>query len=263
MTKRSDYRLEKIWKRLIYPNISIDNNFLISSDGELMNENTGRILKPEILRTGYYSVRVWIGNKNKKHIIIHKAVAYTFLDNPNEYTVINHKDGNKLNNNVDNLEWCTYGYNLQHAYDTGAFDKSKISGENNHNSKLTWESVNEIRDKYSKSGGKYTHQSLADEFGVSKQIITGIINNVIWKDPYYKTPVKDSIALKHKKGRNNTSGHVGVVKVNSKNLYRAALIHNGVRYSLGYYKIFEDACKAYEDKLKELTEQQFETQASR
>lgn len=226
-----------------------------------MNENTGRILKPEILRSGYYSVRVWIGNKNKKHIIIHKAVAYTFLDNPNKYTVINHKDGNKLNNNVDNLEWCTYGYNLQHAYDTGAFDKSKISGENNHASKLTWNDVENIREEY--INANCSHQELCNKYDVSKTTISSIIKNKTWKVPEYKTPEFRNSNRNHQASRNNTSGHVGVVKVKNKNLYRAALMYDGIRYGLGYYKIFEDACKVYDDKLKELTEQQFETQASR
>lgn len=180
--------MKKIWKRLVYPGIELNNHFLISSEGDLMNELTGKILKPEILRSGYYSVRVTLGSRNKKkHIIIHKAVAYTFLDNPHNYKVINHKNGNKLKNNVDNLEWCTYSYNLYHAYDTNLFDKSKISGENNHASKLTWDDVKKIRERYVM--GKDSQLKLAKEFGVSKPVIYGVIHNKIWKDPTYIPPI--------------------------------------------------------------------------
>ena len=179
--------MKKIWKRLVYPGIEPDNRFLISSDGDLMNELTGKILKPEILRSGYYSVRVTLGSRTKKkHVIIHKAVAYTFLDNPNGYKVINHKNGKKKKNNVDNLEWSIYKDNLQHAYDTGLFDKSKISGENNHAAKLTWSNVKEIRERYSR--GTATLRSLAKEYGVSEPVIHDVIKNTIWKDSTYTPP---------------------------------------------------------------------------
>ena len=116
-----------------------------------MNENTGKILKPEILRTGYYSVRVWIGNKNKKHIIIHKALAHTFLDNPNKYTVINHKDGNKLNLDLSNLEWSTYSENNKHAFDnnlmtTNGYIRNKKVAQINKNTNeiiCIYESISE------------------------------------------------------------------------------------------------------------------------
>ena len=50
---------------------------------------------------------------------IHRLVAENFIENPNNYKVINHKDGNKTNNNVENLEWCTISHNTQHAINTG------------------------------------------------------------------------------------------------------------------------------------------------
>lgn len=171
----------KIWKRLAYPGVEVDNHFLLSSDGDLMNENTGRILKPEILRTGYYSVRVNLSNRNdKKHIIVHKAVAYTFIENPNGYTVINHKDGNKLNNNVNNLEWCTYSHNLQHSYDVGLFDKRKISGENNHSSKLTWDNVQYIRENYIKGDKEFGQRGMARKFNVSCAIVRRVVLHEGW-----------------------------------------------------------------------------------
>ena len=59
---------------------------------------------------------------------MHRLVALTYLDNPNGYNCINHKDGNKLNNHIENLEWCTVKQNTQHAYDNGlavAWNKGK------------------------------------------------------------------------------------------------------------------------------------------
>ena len=94
------------WKKLVYPGISDANNrFLISDTGELMNADTKCIYKKDILRSGYYSVKVSLGSRsNRLHIIIHRAVGYTFLQNPNGYSEINHIDGNKLNNNISKMK---------------------------------------------------------------------------------------------------------------------------------------------------------------
>lgn len=54
-----------------------------------------------------------------KHRAIHRLVALAFIDNPDNLAEVNHKDGNKLNNCVDNLEWCSRSENMKHAYATG------------------------------------------------------------------------------------------------------------------------------------------------
>lgn len=80
--------------------------------------------------SGYKRYGVTLSVKGKiKHCMVHKLVAKAFIPNPNNYEVINHKDGNSLNNHIDNLEWCTVSYNLQHAYNT-KLKKSKIHNIN-------------------------------------------------------------------------------------------------------------------------------------
>lgn len=59
---------------------------------------------------GYCIAKLWVNGKGKKYFV-HRLVAEAFIDNPNKYPVINHKDENPLNNNVENLEWCSYSYN--------------------------------------------------------------------------------------------------------------------------------------------------------
>lgn len=61
------------------------------------------------------SVVKLFNGKNKKDYKVHRLVAEAFIPNPNGYNIINHKDGNPLNNRVDNLEWCTQKYNIEHA----------------------------------------------------------------------------------------------------------------------------------------------------
>ena len=77
----------------------------------------GQMLKQRKLR-GYLSVGMW---KDKKmyNKTIHRLVALAFLPNPNNYPIINHKDGDKQNNNVENLEWCTFSHNTKEAYRLG------------------------------------------------------------------------------------------------------------------------------------------------
>jgi hypothetical protein len=70
----------------------------------------GVMLAPAINTAGYYSVAL-TKNAKGKAFRVHRLVAEAFIPNPSNYPIINHKDENKLNNNVNNLEWCTYSYN--------------------------------------------------------------------------------------------------------------------------------------------------------
>lgn len=79
----------------------------------------GKILKSSINSNGYPWVNLCKNGTQKAHRI-HRLVAEAFIpnDNPSIKTDVNHKDGNKLNNTIDNLEWCSRAYNIQHAFDT-------------------------------------------------------------------------------------------------------------------------------------------------
>lgn len=76
-------------------------------------------------KSGY--VYVNISKENKKHNLrVHKLVAEAFIDNPNNYKQINHIDGNRQNNKVDNLEWCNGSYNIRDMYKrNGKYDRDK------------------------------------------------------------------------------------------------------------------------------------------
>lgn len=114
----------------IIKQIKINNEnttYYINEDGNLYNEKTKKYYKGTI-KNGYliYDLR-W---KNKKtSFSAHRLVAEYFLNNPNNYPIVNHIDGNKLNNNVNNLEWCSYSYNNQHAIDNGLKQKSMVINE--------------------------------------------------------------------------------------------------------------------------------------
>lgn len=110
-----------------------------------------KILKP-ILRTGYYSVNLYINETEKQFCPIHRLVAKAFIYNPKNLPQVNHIDGNKLNNNVNNLEWCTAKENIIHAHKMGLC-KSKCTKrvnqyDKNFNYIKTWNSISEACRKY-------------------------------------------------------------------------------------------------------------------
>lgn len=91
---------------------------LISPNGHAVYTKTKKFVKLHDNGKGYMQIHTTIGGKQYVRYI-HRLVAECYLENPNNYREINHKDGNKRNNNVENLEWCTSSYNKVHAYKTG------------------------------------------------------------------------------------------------------------------------------------------------
>ena len=92
-------------------------NYLIYDDGCVFNCNTNKMLSGSIGEHGYKYYRL-SKNGKKKMFYAHRLVAEAFLENENNLPVVNHKDGNKLNNNLNNLEWTSYSYNIEHFHQT-------------------------------------------------------------------------------------------------------------------------------------------------
>ena len=89
-------------------------NYEVSNLGKVRNMKTGRILKPSLNHNGY--LRLWLYENNKrKHLFFYLFIATTFIDNPEGKPCVNHIDENKLNNDLNNLEWCTVRENNVHG----------------------------------------------------------------------------------------------------------------------------------------------------
>ena len=103
---------------IIYKDITTHNLmsgwYKIGNDGSLIN-STGKVAKLFISNTGYYRVNLVLSDHSHHNFSIHRLVAEYFVPNPNNLPIVNHIDGNKLNNSYLNLEWVTYSENWLHA----------------------------------------------------------------------------------------------------------------------------------------------------
>ena len=91
------------------------SNYEVNQLGEIRHKKRQKILKPRDNNGGYQYVNFKINGKNT-NFAVHRIVANAFIPNPNGYTEVNHKDYNKKNNCVDNLEWVSSSQNKQHSY---------------------------------------------------------------------------------------------------------------------------------------------------
>lgn len=153
------------WRKIPnYDNYEVSTNGDIRSikkqytfrNGRILNYND-KLLKPNKNNKGY--LRVWLySNYHRKQIFVHTAVAITYLENPKGYNQINHKDGNKLNNTIENIEWCDAKYNMEHRFNVL---KQSIPIKNG---KITKDQYIEIMENNNKNPNSY----FIDKYGISK-----------------------------------------------------------------------------------------------
>lgn len=134
-----------------------------------------KILKGCLNETGYHRVAFVLNGKFKTHLT-HRLIASTFIKNEQNKPEVNHIDGNKLNNSVENLEWCTRQENIEHAVKNKLFNNGP-KGIRNYKSKLTEEQVRQI-----KYGLNHVNSNQVSKmFGVGSSIIYEIRQGKYWK----------------------------------------------------------------------------------
>jgi hypothetical protein len=172
-----------MWKKYKDTNYEVSPNGEIRSLDKLTYQKTnncwfvkkGVKLKPGINSCGYLSVIITHNNKRITKPI-HTLVAETYLGLRPENLVINHKDGNKLNNDITNLEYVTHKQNIQHAWKMGLGKPSM--GEKNGFSKL---SNTAITDVFRLREFGLRQNVIADILNVSQQTISAVLTGKVWK----------------------------------------------------------------------------------
>lgn len=133
---------------------------------------------PQVDEHGYHRV-TFRKNTIPKQWSVHRLVADHFMDNPKNLPQVNHKNGDKSDNNINNLEWCTASQNMQHGYDE--LDHERMRGEKNGMTKLTPELIVLIKKSYSELKS-FTKTGL--QFGISGTHVWRIVKNKSWEHLY-------------------------------------------------------------------------------
>ena len=154
--------------------------YKVDENGNVFSVRNNKLLKRMMFPSGYEYVHLCNGKGKTKLFRVHRLVAETFIPNPNNLPEVNHKDGDKLNNNVKNLEWCTNLENMRHSVETGL---RNVKGENNPSAKLTVKDVINIRKEYIPKSKEFGTVALARKYGVTNVMIGKIIRNECWIDP--------------------------------------------------------------------------------
>ena len=144
--------------------------YRISNMGRVWSHKSERLLKPQVNSSNYKKVMM-----DKQQFYVHRLVAASFCDNPNHLPEVNHKDGNKWNNNYTNLEWVTKSENSLHAVKMGlktvsGYTRYKVSRSAR---RFTDDEVAEIRSLYNDG---MTKQEIADKIGCSNSLICDLLN---------------------------------------------------------------------------------------
>jgi len=125
-----------------------------------------KIMKSNLVGAGYMGL-ILGANGIKKRYIVSRLVAIAFIVNPENKPCVNHIDGDKLNNAVSNLEWCTHKENTIHGFKTGLMS-----------TKITQVEADQIRQLY--STGKYRQSDIGKMFDLTQGTIGKIVRNELW-----------------------------------------------------------------------------------
>ena len=147
--------------------------YSVTNDGDVCGPRG--LLRPWIGRGGYLKVCLSNGSK-RRWTYVHRLVCECYHEQIAGKIEVNHKDGNKFNNNIDNLEWVTRAENNIHAFREGL--KAGVRGEKNVGHKLTENQVLEIR----KLRGIKTQREIEVIYGVSHSHVSKIQRNENWKE---------------------------------------------------------------------------------
>lgn len=171
--------------------VGYDGLYEVSNMGNLRSLRRGivKCLKPSKCAGEYRHVGLW-KNKELKYHNVHRIVAIAFLKNEHDKKTVNHKNGDRHDNRSENLEWCTYKENTQHAALKGRLS----CGEDRWNSKLTRRDVNIIREiirnrpknRRYKSSRQYSNNSIGKLFNVSASTISRVASAKGWKEHEYR-----------------------------------------------------------------------------
>ena len=147
--------------------VGYEELFMVSSKGDVYSKRTKKFLKQRQHPHGYLHIATKIGGRSgvDKCFKVHRLVAEAFIPNPDNKPFVNHRDGVKTNNKVENLEWVTPSENIKHAYATG------LSRPRTQEKKLSQEDIAYVVSTYAPYDREFGARALARKFCVDKSTI--------------------------------------------------------------------------------------------
>ena len=156
-----------------------EKRYKASNDGRIFSCLSNIFLSKSVHKnTGYELVNLTLKNKSQKVYYVHRLVALAFLGEPKKKKQVNHKNGVKTDNRINNLEYVTHAQNQKHSWRVLNRKPSINYGESAGSSKLTESDVLEMRSLY--STGRYTYKYIGKLFGISGGHASKIINKKAW-----------------------------------------------------------------------------------
>ena len=166
--------------------VGYEDYFQVTKDGRIWSKRTNKFLKQTVSKTGYYTISTRIGGRKGtcKCFKVHRLVAEAYIDNPENKPFVNHIDGNKLNNHVSNLEWCTNRENILHALELGLITGDHCKGELNSSAKLTNNQVKQIREEFKNHTFKNKTEFCTEyskKYNIHRSSMFDLLNNKTYK----------------------------------------------------------------------------------
>jgi hypothetical protein len=149
-------------------------NYSVNELGGVRNDVKGNFLKPIKSQNGYYFVSLHGAHKN-----IHRLVGENFIINPENKNEVNHINGIKSDNIIENLEWCTHKENMQHSFMTGLNTKAGIIKAYKKTRKLNIDDIEKIKE-LTKNG--FSQRKIGSIFNVTHQTIGNLISKKTYQN---------------------------------------------------------------------------------
>lgn len=148
--------------------------------GILVRKKVENIRVPTVHPKGYFYISL-SAPKKRWFVGVHKLIALAFIANPNNYTIINHKNGQKTDNRIENLEWCSHKQNMHHAWRTGLMKNARLTGVKHHRARLCDDDIRFIRKLITDFSDIAKKREIATLYHISIYTINDILKRRSWK----------------------------------------------------------------------------------